>query len=89
MKIKFPRNIQSFNFQLQYYKGIPAVFEKLILPNCTEFCPIEKFIELTKKIVPENVMETCYGPAMNSKLVPPNENAMKWMYEKFVTIFDI
>lgn len=88
-RLKIEEIIWSFTFQLQYYKGIPAEFEVLVLPGCAEFCPIARFIELTKEIVPESPMEACYGPYWNSRLVPSNENPIEWMYKKLETIFDM
>lgn len=72
-----------------YYQGIPAEFESLILPGCSQYCPIEKFKEITKKILPSKVFETCYGPPLNSKLVPANKLPIDWMYERFEDIFDM
>lgn len=72
-----------------YYKGVPPEFEILVLPGCTEYCRIDQFIKLNIEILPNDVMETCFGPATSSKLVPGNENPIKWMYKKFEAWFDM
>lgn len=41
----------------------------LTVPGCTEFCPLDRVLELTKNVIPDNIEEECLSH--DSEFVPP------------------
>lgn len=35
-----------------YYSGIPSTKKELTIPGCNTLCPLTRFLELTKDVVP-------------------------------------
>ncbi|GAB6033403.1 hypothetical protein CHUAL_013164 [Chamberlinius hualienensis] len=56
---------QGHAIQVSYRNTTDGDYKVLVLPNCTEFCPLPKFVELTKDYIPENIVKEC-NVSMNS-----------------------
>lgn len=48
------------SFQINYYTGIDGITIPLIIPNCTEICPIRTFLYSIIDILPENTQRLCH-----------------------------
>lgn len=48
-----------FNFLQISYKNTTGEPNLLTLPGCITLCPLNKFIELTKDIIPEDWQKEC------------------------------
>lgn len=66
--------------KILYYKGIPSEYEVQVIPGCTEYCPVEEFLNIYKDVLPDDLLETCYGPPSDSLLIPKSANPVEWMY---------
>lgn len=44
----------------------------LTLPGCNHFCPLDKFIELTKNIIPDDLTNCCKAKDINFVTPPPS-----------------
>lgn len=66
------QDVQTGEWGVQVYlrkNNKPAV--PLSLPGCEHFCPLDKFIEITKKFIPVNMAEECLARDVNFTAAPP------------------
>lgn len=43
----------------------------MTIPGCTVACPLEKFVEILKPLIPDNLEEECKIDDSNYKIPPP------------------
>lgn len=62
---------QEFGVQIYLRRNADSGTQKLIVPGCDQhFCPLSKFIELTKNVVPINFSAACI-PKNKDFVTPP------------------
>ncbi|XP_031785785.1 venom acid phosphatase Acph-1 isoform X1 [Nasonia vitripennis] len=77
----------QYFIKVVYYKGIPEEFEDQTIPGCSEYCPLEDFLRIVKDVLPDDIMDACFGPPEDSQLIPKSLNPVVWIYEKIRSWF--
>ncbi|XP_078033761.1 venom acid phosphatase Acph-1 [Augochlora pura] len=56
----FDNETDIYGLKINYYTGVDDDTIPLTIPNCTEICPLEKFINIVFDMIPENTKALCY-----------------------------
>ncbi|XP_063978498.1 venom acid phosphatase Acph-1-like [Diachasmimorpha longicaudata] len=60
--VELLEEMSKYYVRIYYYLGIPPVRRRIVIPRCSEPCPLEKFVELYGNVLPTDSDMTCEGP---------------------------
>ncbi|CAG2059684.1 unnamed protein product, partial [Timema podura] len=72
---------RCFSIQVSYKNSTEGDPHLLTLPNCEEGCPLERFIKMTKSIIPEDHDNECKKEPTEDQPdlhIPPNSLPPDW-----------
>ncbi|XP_014213880.1 venom acid phosphatase Acph-1-like [Copidosoma floridanum] len=73
----YQENVEHY-IKVVYFKGIPAEYEVRRLPGCSEYCPLERFLRITRNVVPINVTEECFGESHETYKFSQPITRLRW-----------
>ena len=57
--VEFHQVDSRYVVKIRYFRGIPAVTDVLTIPNCTEECDYETFVQLLQPVLPRDEEMRC------------------------------
>ncbi|RLU24855.1 hypothetical protein DMN91_002945, partial [Ooceraea biroi] len=65
-ELYFDNETKIYGMKINYYTGVGGITIPLLLPNCTEICPLQSLVDIAFISMPENPQSLCGWPIKHS-----------------------